>query len=330
MHILVLSHFVFAALILVCGVAVYRAYQESDEALLRPFYRFLGIWGGLFFLPMALFLYLGARMTSPTLLSLAYVVPHMFAFIAVGFLWKTVASIDFPDLEDAAWLPAVWGVATGIYGTYEMPVVTFAGGRILLAPESTFSLLVRTGMGVAALAIAAASFYAAYRLSGRSQVKVALIGVGAFFTLAVAGYMQNSGQYVLGDIATVVGIASFMVAVFMTGRPQITASSEGMDYATVCERIIQKTEDNIGEVAQTQAEEAGLTIDDDGNVEEASRQDLVELIDQYRSIMGEGALAHAQLALKELYEEDRSVTDLDLPENILPPVLRAEQFASAL
>lgn len=102
-----------------------------------------------------------------------------------------------------------------------------------------------------------------------------------------------------------------------------------IEYRDVCQQIIETTEDNIGEVAIRQAEQAGLTIED-GKVETADKDDLTSLLDAYTDIMGPGAYAHARYAVKELYDKDTSVKDLDLPEEILPATLKADKFASAL
>lgn len=102
-----------------------------------------------------------------------------------------------------------------------------------------------------------------------------------------------------------------------------------MDYRDVCQQIIETTQQNIGEVAMRQAEQAGIDIED-GEVKEADKDDLENLLDAYKDIMGPGAYAHARYAIKELYEQDTSIKELDLPDEILPPVLKADRFASAL
>lgn len=102
-----------------------------------------------------------------------------------------------------------------------------------------------------------------------------------------------------------------------------------MEYRDVCQQIIETTKENIGEVAIRQAEQAGLVIDD-GDVKEADKDDLFSLLEAYKDIMGPGTYAHARYAIKELYERDQSVKELDLPDEILPPVLKADRFASAL
>lgn len=105
-----------------------------------------------------------------------------------------------------------------------------------------------------------------------------------------------------------------------------------MEYTTVVEAIIQKTRNAIGDVALTQARQVeGLEIADDGTLQsDADHDDLTELLETYRSIMKQGADAHARQAVKKLYEEDRSVIELDLPDTILPRDVRADRFASAL
>jgi len=105
-----------------------------------------------------------------------------------------------------------------------------------------------------------------------------------------------------------------------------------VDYSTVIEAIIKQTQEALGDVAINQANSVeGLDVDEDGSVgSDAGKEDLGRLLDQYRSFMKGGADANARMAVRELYEHDRSVTDLDLPDSILPREVRADQFASAL
>lgn len=104
-----------------------------------------------------------------------------------------------------------------------------------------------------------------------------------------------------------------------------------MDYTDVCEAIIQEMEDVVGAVALTQARNADIPVDDAGNVTETcDKTDVDALLEQYYSIMKRGVTPHARKAVKKLYRRDKSVADLDLPEEIIPKEIRANRFASSL
>lgn len=105
-----------------------------------------------------------------------------------------------------------------------------------------------------------------------------------------------------------------------------------MEYSEVIEAIIAETRSAIGDVAIRRAKDLGtIDIDDDGTVTgETGPDDVRDLLEQYRGLMKKGADAHARRAVKELYENDTSVTDLELPDSIMPLEVRADRFASAL
>lgn len=105
-----------------------------------------------------------------------------------------------------------------------------------------------------------------------------------------------------------------------------------MEYRDVIEAIIAETRSAIGDVAIRKAQELEtIEIDDDGTVTgDPGPSDVRDLLEKYRGLMKQGADAHARRAVKELYENDTSVTDLDLPDSIMPLEVRADRFASAL
>lgn len=106
----------------------------------------------------------------------------------------------------------------------------------------------------------------------------------------------------------------------------------GVTYKTVFDRIVSEADQMIGEVTIAQARQIeGVKIKGDKEIEgEVSRKEIEKLLEKYSDVMGEGSVAVARKAVKELYQEDKSVKDLDLPEKILPKEVKADQFASAL
>jgi len=105
-----------------------------------------------------------------------------------------------------------------------------------------------------------------------------------------------------------------------------------MKYKEVFEKIVESVKDMIGKVAIPQANKVEeVSVDDQGKVTEGEidSSQVVELITTYEGVMGDGAIAVTRNAVKELYEKDESVKDLDLPEEVLPKEVKAEKFVSA-
>lgn len=207
---LVISHYIFSALIGLCALAVYRKSKETSVSMLTSFWKFFAIWAGLFFFPMALGFHVGWLYNDPTILALGMVLPHIFAFIAVGYLWKTLSAINFPEYSNLFWAFVAYGVGLGAYGLYVMPPVTTEAGTIVLPTDSLFTLLIPAGMGVAALGIAASSFYSAYQLSGEQRTKLSLLGLGTLLALLVSSNLHNMGMHLLGDLTNTLWILMFM------------------------------------------------------------------------------------------------------------------------
>jgi hypothetical protein len=104
-----------------------------------------------------------------------------------------------------------------------------------------------------------------------------------------------------------------------------------MDYEEVFQQIMEKASDMIGEVAYKQADQVkGVEINDREVEGEIGEKQLKELIEKYHKIMGEGAYGVVRESIKEIYREDESVAQLELPEEVTPKEVRASQFASAL
>lgn len=105
-----------------------------------------------------------------------------------------------------------------------------------------------------------------------------------------------------------------------------------MNYNELIEQMIQQYHDMLGDVAYTQAGRVeGLEVNDEGKIEgDASKNTITKLVDVFQEVIGEGSMGVAREAVKQAYSEDKSVADLEIPENIKPKELKAEEFASAL
>lgn len=105
-----------------------------------------------------------------------------------------------------------------------------------------------------------------------------------------------------------------------------------MDYNELVGQMLEHYHDMVGEVAYTQAKRVeGLEIDDEGNARGDITADTIEeMVDVFQEVIGEGSVGVARKAVKEAYQDDKSVADLDIPERIEPKELKAEEFASAL
>ncbi|MFB6180842.1 MAG: hypothetical protein ABEJ93_03105 [Candidatus Nanohalobium sp.] len=103
-----------------------------------------------------------------------------------------------------------------------------------------------------------------------------------------------------------------------------------MDYETVIQKIIEKQEDTIGDIARKRAENIEIIEIEDGEIKfngEAGKSDVKALMDEYKEIQGQGAIGIAKKAVSEALDGD---TDIDLPEEILPKEVKEERFASAI
>lgn len=105
-----------------------------------------------------------------------------------------------------------------------------------------------------------------------------------------------------------------------------------MDYKELVDRMMGQYHDMVGDVAYTQAKRVeDLEIDEEGNAEGDITADTIEdLVEVFQEVIGKGSVGVARKAVKEAYQDDNSVADLDIPERIEPKELKAEEFASAL
>lgn len=103
-------------------------------------------------------------------------------------------------------------------------------------------------------------------------------------------------------------------------------------YAQVYAKIIGKFSETVGEVAITQARAVNqVELDENKKPKgEIQKEDIQKLLEQYEKIMKDGAKGIAREAVRDAYNEDQSVKDLDLPDEIVPKEVKADQFASAL
>jgi len=207
-------HFVWSAILFLCFYAVYRKYQENQISMLRNFYMFFLVWSTGFFGLLSAMLAVGYLQDSSMILTLGYVIPHFFAFISVGYLWRVQSSINFPKYEKLFYAFVAYGLVITIYGLSELPEVVVEDGSLVLGPESTFSMLIPLGMAISAVLIAGSSFYSAYRTSGEARKKLSLIGTGTVFALVLSAFFKNMGYSVTGEITNVVWVSLFVIVVY--------------------------------------------------------------------------------------------------------------------
>lgn len=211
------SHFVWGLLITLAGVATYKKARQTDIEMLNDFTKFFLILGIPFFTVMATLWAVGYRTGNSTILSLGYVLPHIFALTALGYLWKVQSSIQFPQYKKVFWAFAAYGAALVMLGIWEMPPVLVQNGTLLFGPGSMFAMMLQIGMTVGLLAITAMSFYSAYITSGTSRTKMALIGFGTFL-LIVGAIGHNAGTetaMIIGEIANLIWVGSFLTVVYL-------------------------------------------------------------------------------------------------------------------
>lgn len=103
-------------------------------------------------------------------------------------------------------------------------------------------------------------------------------------------------------------------------------------YNQIYSKIIEKFREAVGEVAITQAERvSSVELDEENNPKgELAKEDIENLINEFEDIMKGGAVGIAREAVREAYQEDNSVKDLDFDSDIMPREVKADKFASAL
>lgn len=172
------------------------------------------MWSVGFFGLLSIMLAAGYHFSSDLLLTLGYVLPHLFAFVSIGYLWKVQSSINFPNYQKLFWLFAAYGVFVAAFGVYEMPDVLVENGSLLLGPESTFSMLIPLGMALSAIIIAGGSFYSAYITRGDTRIKLSLIGIGTIVALVISAFLKNMGYSMLGEITNLIWITTFVAVAY--------------------------------------------------------------------------------------------------------------------
>ena len=158
----VVNHAVWSLLIFGAFAAVYRKYKQSPNEMLENFYKFFLWFSVPFFGLMTTMIGIGSVYNHEMLMMLGYVIPHVFAFVCLGYLWNVVASINFPEYMKGFWAFIAFGALIGIFGLWEQPNVFLDAGQVMLAPESMFSMIIPLGYAISAIAISAGAFYAAY------------------------------------------------------------------------------------------------------------------------------------------------------------------------
>ena len=196
----VINHAMWSLLLFGAFTAVYRKYLQEPNEMLENFYKFFLWFSVPFFGLMTLMIGIGSVYNYETLMMLGYVIPHIFAFVSLGYLWNVVATINFPDYTKYFWTFIVFGAIIGVFGLWEQPAVFLESGEIVLGPESMFSMIIPLGYAVSAIAISIGAFYAAYSTSGETRLKLGIIGLAAILQWIVSGTLQNLGYHLLGDI----------------------------------------------------------------------------------------------------------------------------------
>lgn len=205
----VYSHLFWSALIFLCFYTVYRKYQEKDVEMLKNFYMFFLMWSIPFFGLLATGLGVGYYLQNETILAMSYVLPHIGAFTAVGYLWKVQSSINFPRFQNLFWIFVAYGLFIGVYGVLNVPDVTIVEGGFDFG-ETMLNVLIPLGMAVSAVFISGSSFYSAYLTSGETREKLSLIGIGTILCLVVASFLNNMGYTVAGELTNLAWISIFL------------------------------------------------------------------------------------------------------------------------
>lgn len=212
----ILSHVVWTVLIFGAYLVVHRKARESGVEMVELFSRFFLTWSLGFFGLLVVLLQAGIFLVDGTLLSLGYVVPHFFAFTALGYLWRVQASIQFPEYDRLFYAFVGMGALIVAVGLWEMPAVTVEAGSIAFGPGSIFSRLIPLGMTVSALMIAVPGFYSAYQTRGSSRIKLALISTGTLLIIAgaVLHNIEGLATDLAGEVANAAWIGAFLAAIF--------------------------------------------------------------------------------------------------------------------
>ncbi|MFB6175135.1 MAG: hypothetical protein ABEJ87_04095 [Candidatus Nanohalobium sp.] len=204
-----IDHFIWAGLIFLSFYTVYRKYQENQNEMLKNFYMFFLVWSTGFFGLMASMFTLGAYLGNDMILSLGYVIPHIFAFVSIGYLWKVQSSINFPKYQKLFWVFVGYGVLLVGYGLLNRPDVAVQDGVVTYG-GSMFSSLIPLGMTVSAVLISGSSFYSAYVTKGDTRRKLVLIGIGTMLSLVFGSIFHNLGYKLLGEATNLVWISIFL------------------------------------------------------------------------------------------------------------------------
>jgi len=104
-----------------------------------------------------------------------------------------------------------------------------------------------------------------------------------------------------------------------------------MENKKLLQSILEKADDMIGDVAYGQASKIeGVEIEDGKVTGDIGQRHLEALLDSFEDIMGEAAYGVFRESIREVYKEDSTVKNVDLPNKAVPKEVRAEKFASAL
>lgn len=208
----VTMHALWSVLLFFAFGAVYRKYKETELEMLEYFYKYFLAFSVPFFGLMTLMTGIGSVYESELIRSLGYTIPHLFAFVTLGYLWKVQTTINFPEYQKFFWAFVAFGVFIALFGVWEMPAVPLENGEFAqgLGPGSTFSMILPIAYAISAVLIGGSSLYSAYLTSGETRIKLAIIGIGTLLAFIVSGTLQNMGYNALGDVFNLTWILMFL------------------------------------------------------------------------------------------------------------------------
>lgn len=197
------------------GAMIYGYGKRSATAAFASFARFLFVWSVLFYGSFAGFHYAAVAVDSPLIASLGFVIPHLFQFVALGYLWAAVGRFQGSEYTHLFWLFLGYGILFAAMGLVTLPSPS-GTGTILVGPETLYTRMISVGLVVSSLMIGGTAFEEASRLSGGERIRHAWLGV-AVIVAVLAGILSTLGGGVFalaGHVANPVWMAMFLVFVY--------------------------------------------------------------------------------------------------------------------
>lgn len=176
------SRGVFLIAFFLVGYISWRKGQRSGLRITKLTAKFFLLWG-LFFLGLnvrdALLEYgVVAEQWNLALTGL----PHIFAFAALGFLWKSIVVLYSADWEKYAWVIGGWGVVVAAVGI---------GVSLGMATGAQYGISVILGMVPTGLVLGGVGYYLARQVGGDEGIKIALLATGAWMLTILGSASHN-------------------------------------------------------------------------------------------------------------------------------------------